>query len=181
MIKISNGIKKGFKLKVPQNGHVRPKTSKIRKMIFDIIKDVENLQVLDLFAGCGSLGIESLSMGAKFVTFVDINPSSIKFIKDNVEKCSFENKSEMIKKSFLEAAKMLQKKNKKYDLVFIDPPYEYFDEKTLNGIIRTALKLTVSDGIIICEHPMEERVNIEVKNYRVKKYKDKYLTFCVKI
>ena len=87
----------------------------------------------------------------------------------------------MIKKSFLEAAKMLQRKNKKYDLVFIDPPYEYFDEKTLNGIIRTALKLTVSDGIIVCEHPMEERVNIEVKNYRVKKYKDKYLTFCVKI
>jgi len=84
MIKISNGTKKGFKLKVPQNGHVRPKTSKIRKMIFDIIKDVENLQVLDLFAGCGSLGIESLSMGAKFVTFVDINQSSIKFIKDNL-------------------------------------------------------------------------------------------------
>ena len=71
MIKISNGTKKGFKLKVPSNGHVRPKTSKVRKMIFDIIQDVNNYHILDLFAGCGSLGIESLSMGAKFVTFVD--------------------------------------------------------------------------------------------------------------
>ena len=100
MIKISNGTKKGFKLKVPSTGHVRPKTSKVRKMIFDIIQDVNNYHILDLFAGCGSLGIESLSMGAKFVTFVDKSNISTKCIKDNLAKCSFENKSEVINKSF---------------------------------------------------------------------------------
>ena len=120
MIKISNGTKKGFKLKVPSTGHVRPKTSKVRKMIFDIIQDVNNYQILDLFAGCGSLGIESLSMGAKFVTFVD---------KSN--KCSFENKSEVINKSFSEITRQLIKRNNKYNLIFIDPPYDYFDEKSL--------------------------------------------------
>ena len=66
MIKISNGSKKGFKLKVPNNNLVRPKTSKIRKMIFDVIQSVEGMQVLDIFAGSGSLGIEALSMGASF-------------------------------------------------------------------------------------------------------------------
>ena len=134
--------KKGFKLKVPSTGHVRPKTSKVRKMIFDIIQDVNNYQILDLFAGCGSLGIESLSMGAKFATFVDKSNISIKYaLKIILNKCSFENKSEVINKSFSEITRQLIKKNNKYNLIFIDPPYDYFDEKSLNGIIRTALKL----------------------------------------
>ena len=180
MIKISNGIKKGFRLKVPAGGHVRPKTSKIRKMIFDIIQNVDDYEILDLFAGCGSLGIESLSMGAKFATFVDKSPISIKYIKENLNKCSFENNSEVINKSFSEVTRQLIKKNKKYNLIFIDPPYDYFDDKSLNGIIRTALKLVINKGIIICEHPMEEEINLEVTSYRVKKYKDKFITFCVK-
>ena len=158
MIKISNGTKKGFKLKVPSTGHVRPKTSKVRKMIFDIIQDVNNYQILDLFAGCGSLGIESLSMGAKFVTFVDKSNISTKCIKDNLAKCSFENKSEVINKSFSEITRQLIKRNNKYNLIFIDPPYDYFDEKSLNGIIRTALKLLENQGIIVCEHPMKEEI-----------------------
>ena len=64
MIKISNGTKKGFRLKVPNNDLVRPKTSKTRKMIFDILQSVEGMEILDIFAGSGSLGIEALSMGA---------------------------------------------------------------------------------------------------------------------
>ena len=180
MIKISNGTKKGFKLKVPTSGHVRPKTSKVRKMIFDIIQDVNNYHILDLFAGCGSLGIESLSMGAKFVTFVDKSNISTKCIKDNLIKCSFENKSEVINKSFSEITRQLIKRNYKYDLIFIDPPYDYFNEKSLNGIIRTALKLLENQGIIVCEHPMEEKIKLDVSGYRVKKYKDKYITFCEK-
>ena len=181
MIKISNGTKKGFKLKVPSTGHVRPKTSKVRKMIFDIIQDVNNYQILDLFAGCGSLGIESLSMGAKFVTFVDKSNISTKCIKDNLAKCSIENKSEVINKSFSEITRQLIKRNNKYNLIFIDPPYDYFDEKSLNGIIRTALKLLENQGIIVCEHPMKEEIKLDVANYRVKKYKDKYITFCEKL
>ena len=80
MIKISNGTKKGFRLKVPNNNLVRPKTSKIRKMIFDILFSVKDKEVLDVFAGSGSLGIESLSLGAKFSTFIDKSPTSINCI-----------------------------------------------------------------------------------------------------
>ena len=101
MIKISNGTKKGFKLKVPTTGHVRPKTGKIRKMIFDVLQSVDNYKILDLFAGCGSLGIEALSMGANFVTFIDSSPISIKYIKENLKKCTFEDSSEVQKKNFL--------------------------------------------------------------------------------
>ena len=69
-------------------------------------------------------------------------------------------------------------KDEKFDLIFIDPPYSYFDEKTVNGIIRTALKLLVSNGIVVCEHPKKEEIKIDVKFHRVKEYKDKYITFC---
>lgn len=72
------------------------------------------------------------------------------------------------------------RKDVKFDLIFIDPPYDYFDEKSLNGIIRTALKLCKSEGIIVCEHPMYEKLKLDVINYKVKQYKDKFITFCTK-
>ena len=177
MIKISNGTKKGFRLKVPNNDLVRPKTSKIRKMIFDILQSVEGMEILDIFAGSGSLGIEALSMGATFATFMDRSTASINCIKDNLSKCEFTDKSHVINKDFSSGTRMLIKNKKKYDLIFIDPPYSYFDDKTLNGIIRTALKLSPPGGIIICEHPKEENIVLNVEN-KVKKYKDKFITFC---
>ena len=180
MIKISNGTKKGFKLKVPTTGHVRPKTGKTRKMIFDVLQSVDNYKILDLFAGCGSLGIEALSMGANFVTFIDSSPISIKYIKENLKKCTFEDSSDVQKKDFSVATRELMRKDVKFDLIFIDPPYDYFDEKSLNGIIRSALKLCKSEGIIVCEHPMYEKLKLDVINYKVKQYKDKFITFCTK-
>ena len=177
MIKISNGTKKGFKLKVPQNKLVRPKTSKVRKMIFDILPSIKDKEILDIFAGSGSLGIEALSMGARFATFIDKNTTSINCIKDNLSKCEFVHQSTVINKEFGTATRILIKDKKKYDLIFIDPPYSYFDDKTLNGIIRTTLKLSPPGGIIVCEHPKEEKIILDVKN-RVRSYKDKFITFC---
>ena len=146
-------------------------------MIFDILFSVKDKEVLDIFAGSGSLGIESLSLGAKFSTFIDKSPTSINCIKDNLSKCGFVSQSMVINKEFKEGTRMLIKDKKKYDLIFIDPPYSYFDDKTLNGIIRTALKLSPPGGIIICEHPKEEKIILDVEN-RVKEYKDKFITFC---
>ena len=178
MLRICNGLKKGFKLKVPRDGLVRPNTSKVRKTIFDILPSVENLDILDIFSGSGSLGIEALSMAAKHATFIDNNPSSIKCIKENLKKCEFDTRSTVIKRDFSVTLRKFIKQNKKFDLIFIDPPYSYFDEKTVNGIIRTALKLLVSNGIVVCEHPKKEEIKIDVKFHRVKEYKDKYITFC---
>ena len=146
-------------------------------MIFDILFSVKDKEVLDIFAGSGSLGIESLSLGAKFSTFIDKSPTSINCIKDNLSKCGFVSQSIVINKEFKEGTRMLIKDKKKYDLIFIDPPYSYFDDKTLNGIIRTALKLSPPGGIIVCEHPKEEKIILDVEN-RVKEYKDKFITFC---
>ena len=178
MIQVSNGRKKGFKLKVPNNKLVRPKTSMVRKMIFDILPSVQGMHVLDVFAGSGSLGIEALSMGAKHSTFIDNNPGSIKCIKDNIIKCEYQGESTVIKKDYAEGLRTMIKEKHKFNLIFIDPPYSYFDEKTVNGIIRTALKLTASGGIVVCEHPKKEEIKIEVESVRVKEYKDKFVTFC---
>ena len=146
-------------------------------MIFDILPPTEGKEILDIFAGSGSLGIEALSMGASFATFIDKNPTSINCIKDNLSKCGFVNQSSVINKEFGSATRMLIKNHKEFDLIFIDPPYSYFDDKTLNGIIRTALKLSPPGGMIVCEHPKEEKIILDVEN-RVKVYKDKYITFC---
>ena len=116
-------------------------------------------------------------MGAKFATFIDKSPASINSVKDNLRKCDFVNQSSVINQEFGIATRMLIKNKKKYDLIFADPPYSYFDDKTLNGIIRTALKLSSPGGVIICEHPKEEKIILDVEN-RVKEYKDKFITFC---
>ena len=117
-------------------------------------------------------------MGAKHSTFIDKNPVSIKCIKDNLTKCEYQAQSTVIKKDSASGLREMIKQGKEFDLVFIDPPYSYFDEKTVNGIIRTALKLTASGGIIVCEHPKREEIKVDVKSARVKEYKDKFITFC---
>ena len=108
---------------------VRPATNLVREAIFSTLNSyfeagVKGIRVLDLFAGTGSLGLESISRGARAVTFVDRSTESVKSIRKNLEILQYEGKvirSDVLQ--FLRRSRGLQ-----FDLVFIDPPYRY--EKT---------------------------------------------------
>jgi len=124
-MQISGGEKKGHKLKTRKLGGVRPLTSKIRSPLFSILgqESFENKKVLDLFAGTGIFGLECLSRGVAKVCFVDRNPYCIKLIKENLEKLGFPGKGEVLGFSYKRALDYLQKQEKVFDLVFVDPPY----------------------------------------------------------
>lgn len=135
------------KLKQPSGSKIRPTGGKVKESIFNIIQfDIEGRVVLDLFAGTGQMGIETLSRGAKTVDFVDIDTEAIRLIRENVRLCDFDKSANIYQQdaiSFLSNVK-------KYDVIFIDPPYNLNLENKVFPIIEKFDKLN-ENGIIIFE------------------------------
>ena len=118
-MKVTSGIRKGAILEASHDLSVRPTTDKVKQSVFNMIQfEIPGRCVLDLFAGSGAMGIEALSRGACHCTFVDINPE---FVRKNIKKLRFEEISEIVRSDYLA---FLEKNNRQFDLVFLDPPYE---------------------------------------------------------
>jgi 16S rRNA (guanine966-N2)-methyltransferase len=105
---------------VPKRG-VRPTTGMVREAVFSMLGSVESAQVLDLFAGSGSLGIEALSRGAAHVTFVDRTPGAA---RRNAEALDLGARAEVLGG---DAVRFLRGSNRRFDLVLCDPPYTLAD------------------------------------------------------
>ena len=144
-MRVITGSARGRRLKTPANYDIRPTTDNVKESVFNIIQfDIEGRKVLDLFAGTGQLGIECLSRGAESAVFVDQSTEAIKIIKENLETCC------MKAAVFQEDAVSFLRRCGKFDLIFVDPPYD-------SGLYETVIKTInlvdiLSDGgIIICE------------------------------
>ena len=124
-MRITGGKAKGRHLSSLKGRSIRPTSDKVREAIFNIIgQDITGLKVLDLFAGTGSLGIEALSRGAVFSLFIDNSHLAVKVIQKNLTLCDYQNSGFVLKKDLrkgLPTGHPLCRK--KFDLVFIDPPY----------------------------------------------------------
>ena len=176
-IRIIGGKWKGKKIYFDLSNDLRPTPDRANETLFNWLgQDLSEMYCLDLFSGTGALGLEAFSRGAKKVTFVEKNKEYLQKIKKNYLTMSEKTNCDFFCSECLDWVKNNSTQTK-YDLIFIDPPYSYFDDKTLNGIIRTTLKLSPPGGIIVCEHPKEEKIILDVKN-RVRSYKDKFITFC---
>lgn len=143
-MQITGGRFKGFKIKVPTK--TRPTSSFNRKRIFDILGDVVNLEVLDLFCGSGILGIEALSRGARSCTFVDIRSESIRVVSENVKKLGLEKQVKVFKGDYSKFLSSLS--GEEFDLIFADPPYDWKDYDKLLEMVKNALK---HEGIFVLE------------------------------
>jgi len=165
MIKIIGGLKKRTKLYVSPN-NVRPTSSKKRESIFSILESYEKKMncniykqsnILDLFAGSGSLGLEAISRNALFGYFYENNSENIKYLIKNCNKiCNFDS-FKIIKENILESK--FKDIDKKISLVFIDPPYEINPfEKILTNIYKS--KILSKNAIIIIECSHKSYTNI---------------------
>jgi len=154
-LKIVGGEAKGRKLRGPKTAQIRPATSRVRKSIFDILGDLSGLAVLDLFAGTGSMGLEALSRGANSVCFVDQGQAAISLLFKNLEMTGFMERSRILKKSAAAAVELLSKKGARFDIIFLDPPYDRgLVDATLRKINR--FPLLTDQGQIVCEHSPRE-------------------------
>ena len=121
-MRVTGGQVKGVELKIPPRRLIRPTTNVVRQAIFSILENSAKGwgQALDLYAGSGSLGIESLSRKTEWVDFVDNSRKCCDIIKHNLGKVGILQKSHIYCCSVKRALTFL---NNNYDIIFIDPPY----------------------------------------------------------
>lgn len=123
-MRIIAGKARGKKILPPEDMVTRPTLDRVKENIFNIIQNkVVDAVVVDVFSGTGSLGLEAISRGAKQCYLFDKYPVTFKLLKQNVENLKFEDQCVCVNMDSYKALKELSKKGKKFDLIFIDPPY----------------------------------------------------------
>ena len=152
-MRVIAGTARSVPLKTLEGLSTRPTTDRVKTSLFNIIQfEIEGREALDLFAGSGALGIEALSRGAKNAVFVDQNPEAVRVIRENLTKTKLLSNAEIVRS---EALSYLRNCQKRFDLIFLDPPYaENLLENALNCI--SEIDILKSGGIIICERPSEK-------------------------
>jgi len=187
-MRIIAGIARGTILETPDGDDTRPTLERVKENFFNAINfDVENAKVLDLFAGSGQLGLEALSRGAREAVFVDINAECVEIIRKNTQKAKLYDKCNIYRYDYSEYLSGLKKRKDfvKFDIVFIDPPYE-LSRKLINDCIKKLIKHEfISDnGLIVCETGNGEQLNLDldeeilgrIQNSRIYKYGKVYVT-----
>lgn len=145
----------GIRLKSMETKKVRPTLDRVKEALFSMILPYFPFKKgLDLYAGFGNLGLEALSRGTKEFTFVEKNRRFANLITENIEKCNFEDRSEVLVKDVF--AYLSNCKNK-YDIVFLDPPYkDNLVDKTLKSLIDN--KILNDKALIVVEHHDQEKI-----------------------
>ena len=156
-MRIITGSARGLKLKTPAGQTTRPTSDRVKESLFSVLNGMINFseveQVLDIFAGTGALGLESLSRGAKSAIFIDSATANL--IAENVQHAKFENCSKVLRGGFEKFLKKLSAGNLQFDLIFADPPYHKgLAQKTLELVAR--FDLLTDEGFLTVEHGAEE-------------------------
>src|SRR5690625_2719144 len=124
-MRVITGKLKGRLIYTVPSSKTRPTSDKIKESVFHVMGPYfDGGYGLDLFAGSGSLGIEAISRGMKSVTFIDRSSEAIKTIKKNIRNLNIEHQATVYRNDALRALHLLSKKKEKFNLIFIDPPYE---------------------------------------------------------
>ena len=150
MMRIISGSARGTKLVTLEGENTRPTLERVKEALFSMIQfEIANARVLDLFAGSGQLALEALSRGAAEADAVDSSSDANKVIRQNVEKTRMTQKCrlwKMTSDAFLRA----NAGRRKYDLVFLDPPYA-------KGLIPNSLAalhdggMLSDEAVVVCE------------------------------
>jgi|TARA_B110000114_G_C14828722_1_gene291743 16S rRNA (guanine966-N2)-methyltransferase len=180
-MRIISGSFKGKKILLPKDKLTRPLKDLTKESIFNIIKhskllnvELEDSNILDLFSGIGSFGLECLSRGASCVTFLESYRDVLNILQKNIDNLKQQNHSKIIEKDIF-SENTLKLLKDKFDIIFMDPPYK---EKKLSILLDTIIKLKLlkNNGVIIIhrhkkeedQFPKEFNLIIE-KNYGISK------------
>lgn len=180
ILRVISGKARGLKLNTPKNEDVRPTTDRVKESLFNIINGyIIEGEILDLFAGTGSLGIECLSRGADKCVFVDLSKSSIDIIKSNIKKARVEDNSEVVNLDYKNAIDRVKNNSYSFDIIFMDPPY--YENMFIDALTRIGeSNILKDDGIIVVEHDTKQEfpdnVGKLVKS-KSRKYGNTTLTF----
>jgi 16S rRNA (guanine966-N2)-methyltransferase len=168
-MRIVGGLYGGRRLVVPKDARVRPTADRVREAWMSILGEaLHGARVLDLFAGSGALGLEALSRGAASVTFVELNPASLRALDQNVTTLGVEDAVTVHRGDSVRYAERLPEGS--FDIVLADPPY------TIDYATRLVM--------LFRRHPfgrilsVEHRSDLELAGDDTRRYGDTAITFC---
>ena len=146
-MRVIAGIARSVPLVTPKGLETRPTSDQIKETLFNMLQGyVEGANFLDLYAGSGQIGVEALSRGADFAAFVEKSDEAVKCIKANVD-TKFNDKSMILKLEVLSGIRALELEKKRFDIVFVDPPYNQgLEQGILTALVGSAI---LDDEVII--------------------------------
>lgn len=175
-MRIVSGKFKGRRITAPGNLPVRPTTDMAKEALFNILNNTyyfDQVSVLDLFSGIGSISFEFASRGSTDIVSVDAHANCVKFL----DKINAELQAG-IKTVKSDAFSFLEKTHKKFDVIFADPPYDMEAHK-FNKLLTLIYDkdLLEEEGILIVEHGKKTDLSEHPKFERVRKYGSNLFSF----
>ena len=182
-MRIIAGQYRGRVLKSPPSLGIRPTSDRLRETLFNVIAPrIEGVRFLDLCTGSGAVGIEAISRGASFVTFVDRSRKMCGLVEANLDLCVIPE--EMTEVVLSEAADYLRRREARggqpYDIAFLDPPYAIDYAPLLDLFGAHTPTLLAEDGILIVEHHHKTVLKDaagNIRRWRILKQGDSALSF----
>lgn len=158
--------------------NVRPTSDRAREALFNILAlKIHGARVLDLFAGSGALGLESLSRGAGEVVFNDCSKDSVAILKKNLTALKIPVNGVEAKVYVSDYLVCLDQQKEAFDLIFLDPPYRFdYGKKALEKIAQKGLLSENGIAMYESDHPFEGEIE-GLEKYDERKYGKAYLTF----
>jgi 16S rRNA (guanine966-N2)-methyltransferase len=168
-MRVIAGTHGGRELVAPKGRATRPTSDRVREALFSIMGDVSDLQVLDLFAGSGALGIEALSRGAHSATLVDSAAPAVTAIRRNLEGLGL--KAEVVRRPVQRFLQSASRDARQYDLIFLDPPYRH--ASTLGRELTSALTpILAADARVVAESDRRSPLGLELSLLDERRYGD---------
>lgn len=149
-MRIIAGTARGRSIQAPAGRNTRPTLDRVRENLFNMLQTrIGGAVVLDLFAGSGALSLEALSRGAERAVLVDRDLKAHLCQIRNLEQLGFTERARVLRCEWETAVHRLRELNEKFDLVFLDPPYQMNELSSVFNALRPLIR---KDGFIVCEH-----------------------------
>jgi 16S rRNA (guanine966-N2)-methyltransferase len=168
-VRVVAGTYKGQRLEAPRRS-TRPTADRVREALFSMLGPVRGLDVLDLYAGSGALGIEALSRGAASATFVDSDGAAIRAVRSNVARLGIAE-ARIIRADALAFLSAAGRRGEQWDLVLCDPPYR-LAHRLGEPLGRLLGRVLASGARLVCESSARQPLEIDLPLLKERRYGD---------
>jgi len=154
---IAGGLR-GRSIRAPRGSATRPTTDRVREALFEVLGDVSQVRLVDLYAGSGALGIEALSRGARAACFVESSNPAVGCIRANLDRLGLADRAVVIR-ARVESAHARLRRHGPFDLVLCDPPWVNL-EQALRAVARLLQTNRLADGsTVVVVHPSRQPID----------------------
>jgi 16S rRNA (guanine966-N2)-methyltransferase len=168
-VRVVAGTYGGRRIEAPRRA-TRPTADRVREALFSMLGTVAELDVLDLFAGSGALGIEALSRGAASATFVDSDSAALRAVRSNLETLGIED-AHVVRSDAIAFLRNAARRELRWDLVLCDPPYRLAHRlgEPLSRLLRGVLG---PGAYVVCESSVRQPLELDLALLKERRYGD---------